>query len=351
MGRRADVSDSELAQQLFEIVGSSWMTQAVHTAAELGLADHLLDGPKTPAELATLTATQELPLTQLLRGLCAIGVCEDRGDNTFGITPMGALLGDDAPYSVRSWVRHWGGSLWGPWGRLPEVVRTGESGRALEWGTHAFEHLSRDPEAARIFNQAMVELTRLAASSIVAAYDFSGCMRVMDVGGGYGELIATILLAHPHVRGVLFDMPHAIDDAAAHLRERGVLDRCELVAGSFFESVPTGPDVYLLKSILHDWNDERCAAILATCRAAMTPSSRLLVIERVMPDRVVASEQHATIARSDLNMLVANAAQERTESGWRRILGDAGFGVEGITPAGFGYSVISASLSDDGGSQ
>ena len=172
----------------------------------------------------------------------------------------------------------------------------------------------------------------------------------MDVGGGYGELIATILLAHPEVRGVLFDMPHAIDLAATHLREKGVLDRCELVAGSFFESLPGGADVYVLKSILHDWNDERCGAILATCRAAMTPAARLLVVERVMPDRMVASEQHVTIARTDLNMLVALAAQERTEAGWRAILNEAGFSVTGITPAGFGYSVIEASFTTDGAS-
>ena len=303
------MSESELAQQLFEIVGSSWMTQAVHAAAELNLADHLADGPKTATELAVLTAAQEPALNQLLRGLCAIGVCVERDDEAFGITPMGALLGEDAPYSVRSWVRHWGGSLWGPWGRLAEVVRTGESGRSLESGTHDFEHLSRNPEAASLFNQAMVELTRLSASSIVAAYDFSSCRSVMDVGGGYGELLATILRAHASIRGVLFDMPHAIERASQHLGDKGVLDRCELVAGSFFECIPGGADVYVLKSVLHDWNDERCGAILATCRAAMDPEATLLVVERVMPDRMVASEQHATLARTDLNMLVALAAR------------------------------------------
>ncbi len=277
-------------------------------------------------------------------------MCEERIDGRFAVTPMGALLGEDAEYSVPASVLLWGGQLWGPWSRLADVVRTGESGRALESGTHNFEHLSGDPEAARVFNRAMVELTRVSAPSVVAAYDFSACTRVVDVGGGYGELLATILRAHGDVRGILFDMPHTIDHAATHLRVTGVLDRCELVAGSFFESIPGGADVYVLKSVLHDWNDERCAAILATCRAAMTPSARLLVVERVMPDRMVASEEHAALARTDLNMLVALAAHERTEAGWRALLGEAGFGVTGITPAGFVFSVIEASLTTDGAS-
>jgi hypothetical protein len=336
------VSDPELARRLLEIAGSSWMTQAVFAAAELRIADHLAGGPKAAAELAALTETQELALNQLLRGLCALDVCEERSDGTFSITPMGAVLAEDAPYSVRAWVRHWGGSLWGPWGRLPDVVRTGESGRALASGTHDFEHLSSDPEVAANFNRAMVELTRVSATSIVETHDFSRYARVVDVGGGYGELVATILIAHPTVRGVLFDMPHAIDHAADHLRAKGVLDRCELVAGSFFESLPTGADAYVLKSVLHDWNDERCTAILATCRAAMTPPATLLVVERVMPDRMVASEEHAALARTDLNMLVALAARERTESGWRAILAGSGFEVIGVSPAGFGYSVIEA---------
>lgn len=343
------VSDPELARRLFEIVGSSWMTQAVYAAAELRIADHLAGGPRTAEELAALTDTQELALNQLLRGLCALDVCEERGDGTFAVTSMGALLGEDAPYSVRSWVLHWGGSLWRPWGRLTDVVRTGESGRALESGTHDFEHLSTDPEVAANFNRAMVELTRVSAASIVEVHDFSRYSQVMDVGGGYGELLATILIANPTVRGVLFDLPHAIDHAAAHLADKGVLERCELVAGSFFESLPLGADAHVLKSVLHDWNDERCTAILATCRAAMTPAAKLVVVERVMPDRVVASEEHAALARTDLNMLVALAARERTEAGWRSILGGAGFEVIGVSPAGFGYSVIEATPSAQGG--
>ena len=187
-----------------------------------------------------------------------------------------------------------------------------------------FEFLAANPDSARRFDEAMVELTRLATPGIVAAYPFSGCRRVVDVGGGYGELLTAILDAHPSLTGILFDIPNTIDEAHAHVEQSGVSDRCELVAGSFFESVPAGEDLYILKSIIHDWDDERSREILRTCTEAMRDDSRLLVIERIRPDQVDNSPASQNIARADLTMLVALAAQERTESEFRDLLASPG---------------------------
>ena len=182
---------------------------------------------------------------------------------------MGALLRADAPDSLRAWAIHCGKYLWPAWGRLAESVRTGTSDRKRASGTDDFGHLEHDPDAAAVFNRAMVEITRLIAQEVTRVVDFSRMVRVVDVGGGYGELLAAILGANPRLHGVLFDLPHAVDAASAPLAQAGVAARCELVAGSFFDSVPAGADAYLLKSVLHNWDDERCALILRNCRHAM----------------------------------------------------------------------------------
>jgi ubiquinone/menaquinone biosynthesis C-methylase UbiE len=170
----------------------------------------------------------------------------------------------------------------------------------------------------------MVDLTRLAASDIVRAYDFSG-KEVMDVGGGYGELLAQILISNPDTQGVLFDMPHAISKAREHLAGRGLDGRCEFVAGDFFAGVPSGSDLYLMKTVIHDWPDEKAQVILHNCRRSMAPGSRLLIIERLMPERLVPCEEHRALARVDLHMLVALGAQERTLKEMLTLLGSAGF--------------------------
>ena len=255
---------------------------------------------------------------------------------------MGALLRSDAPVSLRAWAIHSGKYLWPAWGRLAESVRTGTSDRLRTTGTDDFGHLERDPEAAAVFNRAMVELTRLVAQEVTRLVDFSKMARIVDVGGGYGELLAAILVAHPGLHGVLFDLPHAIDAASAPLAQAGVAARCELVAGSFFDSVPAGADAYLLKSVLHNWDDERCALILRNCRRATHSRSRLLVVERVMPEQIRPAPRDRAIARSDLNMLVARSGRERTEAAYRSLLGSAGFRVEDILLTASNFSVIVA---------
>ena len=251
-------------------------------AAELGVPDLLADGPKRSDELAIAVGAHPPALERLLRALTTIDVCRHRDDGSFELTPMGRLLCSDVDGSVRSWTIYWGRDLWPVWGRLIDSVKTGESARKLELGVVDFEHVERDPDMAARFNRAMVELTRLAARSVVEQYDFSAMKVVVDVGGGYGELLAAILSANPALKGVLLDLPHAVEAAPGHLRNAGVLDRCDIVGGSFFEHVPAGGDGYVLKSVIHDWNDERSAEILRNCRQAMSDGAKLLLVERIV---------------------------------------------------------------------
>jgi hypothetical protein len=219
-------------------------------------------------------------------------------------------------------------------------VETGESARKLLLGSEGFAHLDADPEAAAIFHRALAELGRVTSRTIVEACALSGGERVMDVGGGSGELLAALLRAHPAATGVLFDVPGAIRFARGRFEATGLVGRCEFVSGDFFESVPAGADVYILKSVLHDWDDERCASILANCRQAMGSHARLLLVEEMLPDRLDTSATHQAIARSDLNMLIAHAAGERTERELRALLGSVGLEVGRVVPGGLTFSVL-----------
>jgi hypothetical protein len=328
------------AEKLLRIVQASWMTQVTYVAAELRIPDLLAPGPLSTEKLARATECHAPSLQRLLRAMVTLELCEEQEDGAFALTPLGALLRAEGADSLHAWTLLWGKYLWPGWGHLLYSVKTGESARKLLIGTETFEHLEQDRERAAVFNRAMTELTRLVARVVLRVYDFSGLQRIVDVGGGYGELLAAILTACPTMHGVLFDMPHAIEKAPQHLENAGVQERCELIAGSFFESVPHGGDAYLLKSIIVDWNDERCLAILRTCRAAMSGKAKLVLVERIMPERLSASSQDQVMAWSDLNMLLGPGGRERTEAEFRHLLGDAGFRLARIIPAGFNFSVI-----------
>lgn len=332
---------TELVGRLLEMINGSWIAQAISVTAELGLADLLRDEPQTSEVLADATKSDPTSLHRLLRALTTIDICRELDDGRFNLTEMGKLLCSDSPDSLRNWSMWWGKYLWPVWGNLRYSVNTGRSARTLLTGSEGFKHLENDPAAAATFNQALVELTRLTTSDVVRAYDFSSCQLIVDVGGGYGELLAAILTENPKARGILFDLPHATEGAKRHFEQAGLSHRCEFVAGDFFQSVPQGADAYVLKSVIHDWNDDKSREILATCRNAMSHDSRLLLVERVMPQRLEVSASHQSAARSDLNMLVALGAQERTEIEFRNLLQSAGFELTHIFPAGM-VSVLEA---------
>jgi orsellinic acid C2-O-methyltransferase len=337
-----DSENLAAADRLLECVTSSWKAQALYVAAELRIADLLADGPRTSEDLAAACGAHAPFLHRLLRALTTIEICRERKDGSFEITPMGSLLRADAPDSLRSWTIWWGAHLWQVWGNLLYSVKTGESARKLLTGTDGFGHLERDSEAAAIFNQGLVELTRLAAGDVVRAYDFSGLKSVVDVGGGYGELLIAVLKAYPNISGVLFDLPHAIEGAKPRFAALHLTSRCDFRAGNFFDSVPDGADAYILKSVIHDWDDDKSRLILENCRRAMGRQGRLLLVEQVLPDRLEITATHQSLMRSDLTMLVAHAAKERTEGEFRILLDSSGLRVNQVIPISPTFSVIEA---------
>lgn len=336
----ADSAEREL--RMLELISASWVSQALYVAAELGLPDQLLAGPRASRELAASSGCDPASLLRLLRALTTLELLRELDGGAFELTAFGALLASDAPGSLRAWTRWWGGHLWPVFGNLLHSVKTGQSARSLVYGTRGFQHLEQDASAADIFNRALVELTRLSARGVVEACDFSRFERIADVGGGHGELLASILKQHPGARGVLFDLSHAMAGAERHLSEAGVRERCELIVGDFFRELPFGCDAYVMKSVLHDWNDADCSRILRSCRRAMSGTSRLLLVEQMLPEHLTATSAHRSLARSDLLMLVALGARERSEPEFRGLLAGAGFEIERVSSAGSTFSVLEA---------
>jgi orsellinic acid C2-O-methyltransferase len=334
------VSGIEAAPTLMALVSAAAMSQAVCVAAELRLPDLLANGPRTATELAEATGSHTPSLHRLLRALASVDVCSERDDGTFALGAMGALLRGDAPNGLRSWTIWCGGYMWPVWGKLRDSVRTGKSVQQLAGGTEGFGHLVHDPKAAADFNAAMVELTRLIADEVIRAYDFAGIRRIVDIGGGHGALVTAILKANPGMRGAVFDLPHAIEGAKAYLANEGIADRCDFIAGDFFESIPGGGDAYLLKNIIHDWNDERSIVLLRNCRQAMPPNGRLLVVEQVTPGRLEALPAHRALAWTDLAMLISPGGRQRTKAEFCALFATAGLAVARTIHTALGYSII-----------
>lgn len=331
------------ALQLSRLAASLWIPQALHAAATLGVADAIAAEGSTSAEVAGAIGADPGALHRLLRALVALDLCTEGDDGRFALTPLGACLRADAPDSVRAWVRLMGGEMvWRCWGRLADCVRSGAPAPMLLAGKDAFEWIAAHPTESALFDQSMRELTRRAAPALASACDVTGARAVVDVGGGHGALLAALLQRHPALRGAVYDLPHCAAGAAALLGEAGVADRGRFVPGNFFERVPDAADLYLLKSVIHDWNDERAIAVLRACRAAMHPAARLLLVEVVAPARPGRSPLDQMIAGTDLNMLVMTGGRERTEAEYRALCAAADLAVARIVPTATAFSLIEA---------
>jgi hypothetical protein len=328
--------------RVLSMINAAWMCQAIAAACELGVADQFAEGPQDIEHLAAKTRANPDALRRLLRGLCTLDLCEERDDGRFALTSDGALLRDGAEDSLHAWARMSGTRIWKQWGQLAESVRTGRSYRQRVLGAEDFSPLDSDPQAAALFNGAMANLTRPVALAAARDLDWSGHRRLVDVGGGPGELLATILSRHPHLNGVVFDLAHALSPARKRLGDAGVADRSEAVEGSFFESVPAGADAYLLKSVLHNWDDARAALILRNCRRAIVPDGRVMLFERIVPEACSNAAGDRDIARSDLNMLVGCDGRERTETQFRELLAGEGFVLETVSPMATALSALVA---------
>lgn len=327
------MAQSSLVDSVFGFVPA----RVISATAELGLADLLAAGPRTSEELAAETGLHAPSLRRVLRLLTTVGVVAQVEPDRFELTELGGTLRSDVPESVRSFVTmlcdEWS---WRSWGDLVPSLRTGEIAVDRVMGMPLFDYLGQHPEKAALFNKAMSDMTRTVAPAVVAGYDFSQFSTVVDVGGGNGTLLAQILEAAPGVQGVLFDLPAVLESAVPVLGAAGVTDRCRMVGGDFFVSVPEGGDAYVMKMIVHDWDDGKAVTILRNCRKAMTPEGRVLLVERVIPEMVRPQDTQTLII--DLFMLIALGGRERTEAEYRDLLAQADLElirvIEGLTPVG-----------------
>ena len=318
--------------------------QVVHVAAQLRLADLLADGPRSIDDLAAATGAHAPSLARLVRALAALGVVAEADGGRIQLTPLGATLRSDVPGSVRDAVLFLVGEwFWRAWGGLLHSVRTGEPAFDRIFGMSNFEYWEHDPEAGTIHDAFFRAMARTTNSPLVAAYDFSRFGTIVDVGGSNGSLLTAILRAYPGVRGILFDLPHVVSGAAPVLDEAGVADRCTVVGGTFFESVPVGGDAYVLKYVIHDWDNARASTILRRCHEVMTPEAVLLLIEQVLPEHLEAGVAAQRLARLDLQMLVLTpGGRERTEGEFRSLLGAAGFELRAMLPTASPFHILEA---------
>jgi hypothetical protein len=310
-------------------------------AAKLGVADALAEGPRTGPQIAAAVGADPDALTRVLRGLVLEEVLAEAGEGRFALTELGEWLRADVAGSMRGGVLARGELYYRPAAGMLAAVREGGTAFEQVYGDRFFEYLSRNPEQEAVFQRSMAGRAEDEAGHVVAAYDFGGLGRLVDVGGGYGILLGAILRSAPDLRAVLVDQPAVVEQARRRLTADGVADRCELVAGDFFGDLPAGADAYLLSRVLHDWADDDARRILTACRSAMPAGSRLLIVEALLPER--AADQPAVI-RMDLYMLVLLGARERTEAQFRRLLTDTGFAVRRVVPTASpaGLSVIEA---------
>jgi SAM-dependent methyltransferase len=330
------------ARELLELIGGNWATQAIGVAARLGLADHVAAGVTQANALARACDCDASAFHRLLRGLAAMGVLILEEDGHCRLTARGELLRRDAPLGLNAHAQWWSRQAWHVWSDLLGSVRTGQSQRQREHGQRGFDHLERDAESARLFHRSMAELTRLVAADLANSPALPDEGVVMDLGGGHGGLLAEVLRARPALRGVLVDLEHAVSGAHAHLNEAGVAERVAVWPGDFFAALPRPVDVVLLKSVLHDWNDDDAVRILQRACEALAPHGRVLVIERVVPGRVEDRPEHRAAARSDLNMLVGLGGRERTMEDHDALLSASGLAWRRTLPAVSAFSVIEA---------
>jgi hypothetical protein len=309
------------------ITGGVWITKSLYIAAKLGLADLLAQGPRTSAELAEAAGAHAPSLHRVLRALASVGVFAEDETGRFHLTPLAATL-QSGPGSLRDMAIVWGEPWhWEIWGSLLHGVQTGEVPWQHASGMQLFEYFTRHPDRFAQFDGAMSGFSGPEAQAVVAAYDFAGSSKLVDVGGGLGLLLAMILRATPAARGTLFDLPPVIADAGQLLAALEVADRCELVAGNFFEAVPAGGDTYLLKNIVHDFGDEQALAILRQVRRAIAPGGKLLVIQEALPPGNAPSAGKLL----DIQMLLIGG-RERTAEEYDRLYAAAGFELARIIP-------------------
>jgi SAM-dependent methyltransferase len=319
------------------MVFAQWNAAAISAAAKFGVADQLESGPKTTKELASVLNLHEDSLYRVLRALAGLGIFHEGENHTFSQTPLSDVLRTKAKPSLRfaaaSMLDNW---QYRPFQGICTTIENGRTAAVNVLGAELFDYLGDHPDEAFSFNRCMTDLSSGEAPAVVATYDFSGFERIVDVAGGAGGLLAAILASTPKLRGTLFDQPMVIEQAKSDAILAPFGDRCELVGGSFFEAVPSGADAYIMKHIIHDWDDEHAAKILINCRRAMKPGGKLLVVDRVIgPPNAPDPKKFFDVA-----MMLMPGGRERSEPEWKALYADAGFRITRIIQTPAPHSII-----------
>lgn len=325
------MSDQDAQQQILQILTSNWVAQAVYVAAELGIANQLAEGPKTARELAGAVDADSESLYRLLRMLAGMGIFKEGEDGRFGLTPLARKLGEP---EVQAFAVVAGRVFYQAWGNFLHSVKTGRPAFDKTFGLSAFEYLTRNAEEGKLFDAAMTGIHGPETEPMLDAYDFSRFGTVVDIGGGNGSVLSALLGRHPDLQGVLFDMPGVVERTRASL-DPAENSRLRLEAGNFFESVTGGGDAYLMRHIIHDWNDDQSITILRNCRRAMNKGGKILVAEFVIPE----GNDPSFSKIADLMMLVIGG-KERTEQQYRELYAAAGLELTRVVPTATEVSVV-----------
>jgi hypothetical protein len=316
------------AAQMMQLVMGSWVSQAVGASARLGIADHVAAGAKTAEDVAQRAGASPDAVFRLMRALASVGLFKMSG-REFSLTPLGETLRADVPGSMQGIaIAETDHPHWQSWGLFPRAIKEGRKMSFEAIGMEGWDYYATHPEDAQNFSRAMSGISGLATGPVLASYDFSAASKLVDVGGAHGALLRGILEKYPQASGVLFDLPHVVGGSKKEVERAGLAGRVEVVGGDFFKEVPAGGDVYLLKHILHDWDDAKCAAILATVKKAMKPSSKVLVVEFALPEDATPSPAHLM----DLNMLVMLDGRERTPTQYGALFQKAGLRLSRFIP-------------------
>lgn len=316
----ASNANTSAASQMFELSTAWWRSCCLYTASRLDIADILANGPQTANAIAHATDCNPDAIYRLLRALASIDVFRENANHSFELTSLGATLTSNSPHSMKAWILAMLGERYIPWGELLYSVRTGRPSFTHVHGQPIWEYYNTHPLQNDNFVKAMEDHTRPVISNIIKAYDFSPYFLIADVGGGNGALLRHILDATPGSSGILFDQPAVIAAAGSFMQAPSIKNRCSLVPGNFFEAIPEKADCYVMKNILHDWNDDKALLILKTCAGTMKAQSRLLLLEAVIPDT---NEPHPG-KFMDINMLVVQGGRERTIPEFRQLASAAG---------------------------
>jgi len=317
--------------------------QMVVAACRLQIPDLVAAGPKTAEELASSTGMHASSLRRMLRALTAWSFFDELADGRFASTPLSDQFRADTP-GFRNLAIMLSEEGYQAWGEIMYTLRTGKPAYVHLYGKSHWERLAENPEMSAHFNAAMVEISNRVGGAFVSAYDFAGVRTVVDVGGGNGAMLAAILRAHSEMRGILFDLAQGLAGAGESLAAAGVANRVTLEEGSFFELVPSGADLYLLKFIIHDWDDDQSLAILQNCRRAMNGSAKLVILERRLPERIENPDEGLSPLMGDVHMMVILGGKERTTNEYRDLLARAGLQMTSVVPIGSDFCAVEAAV-------